>query len=121
MIRTLEPSSDRLKITVLDEPGKGGETHQYSCLYQITNMDGSQNVAWDGTNQHSVTLMMQNGPLSAGKPANGLTEEVLLAIVIDRLKSMQFGQDGHFYAATRSHCETALKVLNQRSLEAAQA
>lgn len=103
MIRTLEPSADRLKITVLDEPGKGGPEHQHSNLYQITNLDGSTNPAWDGTNQHSVTIMMQNGPVPAGRAANGLTEEALLAIVIDRMMVSS--------GTVALHCHMALDAL----------
>lgn len=85
--RTL-PDTDRLKITVLDEPGSGGPTHQHSCLYEIKGMDGAPNPAWDGLNQHKITLTMQCGPVSDGKPPNGLTEEALLAIVEDRMLSL---------------------------------
>lgn len=85
--RLIDPGADRLKISVLDEPGGGGPGHKHSCLFQITNLDASGNPAWDGTNQHSVTLLMQNGRLEEGKPANGLTEAALLAIVAYRLRA----------------------------------
>lgn len=83
--RVLPPNADRLKITVEDKPGSGGPEHVISCIYTVTNLDASQNPAWEGLNQHKVTILMQNGPLSVGKPANGLTEVALLAIVLDRL------------------------------------
>ena len=87
MTRELAPAADRLKITVCDEPGSGGPTHQHSNVYEITQLDASTNPAWDGTNQHKVLILMQNGPVPEGRAANGLTEVALLAIVIDRLRS----------------------------------
>lgn len=109
--RTLPPNADRLKITVEDKPGQGGPGHTVSCLYEVTNMDASSNVMWQGEGQHKVTLLMQQGPLSAGKPANGLTEEALLAIVLDRLrqKAGREGHDGIDVALER--CEDAQSAL----------
>ena len=85
--RTLDPRPDRLRITVEDEPGSGGVSHTISNIYEIAGMDASTNPSWDGMNQHKVTILMANGPMSAGKPVNGLTEAALLAIVVDRLRA----------------------------------
>lgn len=65
-----------LRILVLDEPGPGGANH----LYEIT-----------GFHNDPLTIGFQNGPiLIAG--TNGITQEVLLAIVRDRLESFQAGE-----------------------------
>lgn len=80
----------RLQITVLDEPGLGGPDHRHSNLYCVGPLDESQNPCWQGgVGSHFQRLLMQNGRLSDGKPANGLTEAVLLAIVVDRLRELK--------------------------------
>ena len=113
--RVLEPTSDRLQISVLDKPGSGGPEHLHSNRYQIRNFDASTNPAWDGMNQHFVTLLMQNGPVTAGKPANGLTLEVLLAIVIDQLGMFQAGPaNSPENARALEHCGMALAAVRQR-------
>lgn len=74
-------ADDRLKIEAHVESGSG------ATRYEIRGFDGSANRAWDGLNQHSITLTLQDGPLSAGKAPNGLTVNALLAIVVDQLRS----------------------------------
>lgn len=71
----VNPANDLLEITVRDEPGAGGANHDY----QIALPDGS-----------GVRIGFQNGPI-AEKGVNGITQEVLLAIVIDRLRAFQAG------------------------------
>lgn len=111
--RILEPGSDRLKIGVQDVPGTGGSDHRHSCLFRIENMDASSNPAWDGTNQHALTILMQCGPVGAGKPANGVTEAALLAIVAYRLNSRR--------SPALAQVEAAIAALRewQEQLEAA--
>lgn len=106
--RTLDPRPDRLRITVEDEPGSGGVSHTISNIYEIAGMDASTNPSWDGMNQHKITILMANGPMSAGKPANGLTEAALLAIVIDRLHQRQ---PDPVIDAAYDHCRIALAAL----------
>lgn len=72
----VNPANDQLKLTVLDEPGAGGANHQY--LVQLPA----------GGPDYYITF--QNGPI-AENGVNGLTQEVLLAIVIDRLQAFQKG------------------------------
>lgn len=71
----VNPINDRLRITVRDQPGAGGAHHEY----QIALPDGS-----------GVRLVFQNGAI-AEKGVNGITQEVLLAIVADRLECFQNG------------------------------
>jgi hypothetical protein len=81
----INPANDQLKITVCDEPGSGGANHKY----MITLPDWTR--APDGSNPHHVwDIDFQNGPI-AEAGVNGVTQEVLLAIVIDRLRSFQAG------------------------------
>lgn len=72
----VNPANDKLAITVTDEPGAGEANHEYA----VTGFDAG------GT--HHVRF--QNGPI-AEHGVNGITQEVLLAIVIDRLQSFQAG------------------------------
>ncbi|WP_321782389.1 hypothetical protein [Burkholderia pyrrocinia] len=75
----VNPVNDKLKIDVLDEPGAGGANHVYVIEGYV------------GTSGHQSTLIeFQNGPI-AEAGVNGITHEVLLAIVADRLRSFQSG------------------------------
>jgi hypothetical protein len=103
--RLIDPGADRLTISVLDEPGKGGPSHKHSCLFRVSNMDASGNPAWQGGDAHSVTLLMQNGRLEEGKPANGLTEAALLAIVAYRLRARR--------SPALAQCEAAMEALKE--------
>lgn len=83
--------NDRLKIQVTDEPGVGGANHRY----EITGFDTAHNPsAKDGSGYLSSysreLVLFQNGPINE-VGVNGVTQEVLLAIVIDRLRSFQAG------------------------------
>ena len=70
------PANDRIEISVMDEPGAGGAHYYYAV-----DVDGSEN---------GLDVHFQNGPIvEAG--VNGVTQEVLLAIVIDRLRCFQAG------------------------------
>lgn len=86
----VNPANDRLAIEVLDEPGAGGACH----AYRISGFTLANNPsAGDGQTHSSaeaVTIYFQNGPINEAG-VNGLTQEVLLAIVADRLRSFQAG------------------------------
>jgi hypothetical protein len=69
----------------LDEPGPGGANHAYQ-IGGFTHRDAA-----GGDVDTAVTLRFQNGPIKE-IGTNGITHEVLIAIVIDRLKSFQAGQ-----------------------------
>lgn len=64
-----------ITIRVVDEPGAGGANY----LYYI-----------DVPGYNPIPIPFQNGPVEYNIP-NGITQEVLLAIVIDRLKCFQAG------------------------------
>ena len=71
----VNPANDVISITVLDEPGEGGASHEYK-------------VSGPGWAYH---IHFQRGPI-AGNGANGLTQEALIAICIDRLRGFQSGE-----------------------------
>jgi hypothetical protein len=72
----VNPANDKLMIAVMDEPGQGGANHEYRVL-------GFDSGA-------VVDISFQNGPINEAG-VNGITHEVLLAIVIDRLRAFQAG------------------------------
>lgn len=87
----VNPANDQLKITVEDEPGSGGANH----LYMVRGFDTSTNPSCPFMERHGApaehaTVLFQNGPI-AEVGVNGVTQEVLLAIVADRLRSFQAG------------------------------
>ncbi len=87
----------------MDEPGQGGANHHYDI-----ESDGSLTVL--------AAIRFQNGPIKEFG-INGITQEALLAIVIDRLRSFQAGP----YACEDNqraleHAHQALKFLQKRTL-----
>lgn len=95
-----------LRIEPLDEKGPGGAHH----FYEITSMSGA-----DEAMGGPVHIVFQKGtvPLMG---INGITEEALLAILIDRLQCFQ---EGDFRcqenAIALTHIETGLLWLNKRT------
>lgn len=78
----VNPANDKLTITVRDEPGHGGASH----VYEVSGW--SQKGAPEDSCY--TVIRFQNGPINENG-VNGLTQEVLLAIVADRLRSFQAG------------------------------
>ncbi len=123
-MRTLEghkinPANDTLTVAVLDEPGQGGACHAYA----ITGFDASTNPG----NVHGpdprlsyhqqLHILFQNGPINT-VGVNGITHEVLLAILIDRMESFQAGPYANDYnAAALNHLRSAQGCLLDRTRE----
>lgn len=104
-MRTIEthkvnPVNDLVDIRVLDEPGSGGANHQYVVILP---------------DRPDTYITFQNGPI-AEVGVNGLTQEVLLAIVVDRLAAFQAGPFAcKENAAALVHCQHAQEVLLSRT------
>lgn len=97
----VNPANDTLEITVEDEPGQGGANHHYHVFGGLVD----------------EVIFFQNGPI-AEFGVNGLTHEVLLAIVADRLRSFQAGPYAcKANACALTHIEEALHWLQQRTIE----
>lgn len=84
--------NESIQIEVQDEPGSGGANH----LYHITGFDSKSNPSdpWTARNGSSAkysTVLFQNGPI-VESGTNGITHEVLLAILIDRMEGFQRGK-----------------------------
>jgi hypothetical protein len=84
-------ANEQLQIEVLDEPGSTGASH----LYRVRGFNTASNpsdpfVARHGEPARYATLLFQNGPIGE-VGVNGLTHEVLLAILADRFECFQAG------------------------------
>lgn len=107
------PANAELKIVVADEPGQGGTNHRYL----ITGFNNSSNasIEADESGVEQAEILFQNGPIKE-VGVNGITQEVLLAIVIDRLRGFQAGEfKCRENAIALTQCEAALMWLQKRT------
>lgn len=102
-----DPKNPRgVKLLVLDEPGSGGANHQYKI--EVTS---------EGKPSWLVDIPFQNGGIQE-VGTNGLTNEVLLAIVKDRLEGFQSGQfKTRENAIALTHIDDAMHWLHHRTRE----
>src|SRR5882672_10115250 len=99
---------NELFIGVTDEPGAGGANHEY-LVYSWPHLENLKCVL------RTAEIKFQNGPIPVNG-INGVTHEVLLAIVADRLNSFQCGP----YPCAENdmalhHVVQALNWLKQRT------
>jgi len=120
----LNPLNDALDVTAHD-PGPGGAPVRYDIAFKTAHLVSLQNDV-----RNIVSLRFQNGPIQSPADINGLTNEALLAIVLDRLRAFQHPThaDGTFNLETRNpfycgenaaalyHLECALQFLHDRTL-----
>ena len=95
-------------VFCLDEPGAGGACHKYA-IESVQKQPDNTPIARLGF------VEFQNGPiLEAG--INGVQNEDLLAIVIDRLEGFQSGQYAcRDNAIALTKCQEALLWLQKRT------
>lgn len=107
-----------------DGPGPGGASHRYTVFIP-------DSVPLKNGVTVSQFIQFQDGPIAGPQDFNGLTNEALLAIVIDRLRGFQHQRkdDGSFDVNSRgqyacrenavalTHCEDALMWLQKRTLD----
>lgn len=94
--------NEALDIQVLDEPGQGGACHQYQ-------------IKLEDRPDRTVNIQFQKGPVKEAG-FNGISQEALLAIVIDRIRSFQAGPYAcRDNAIALTHCEDALMWLQKRT------
>lgn len=118
----VNPANDQLKIIVTDEPGQGGANH----VYEIQGYDRDKNPSCPLFGKASDVVMkvpsftviyFQNGPIKEFG-VNGITQEVLLEIVADRLRSFQAGPfSSKENSVALTHIETAQLWLHKRTLD----
>lgn len=98
--------NEAIEINVIDEPGAGGANHRY-------NIDGPDSLY--SATSFRVEIMFQKGPIQEAG-VNGISQEALLAVVIDRLRSFQAGQYScRENAIALTKCEEALMWLQKRT------
>jgi hypothetical protein len=98
---------NQLRIVVSDEPGQGGANHAYAICWSGPVVGGPDDACY---------VNFQNGPIKEFG-LNGITQESLLAIVIDRLRSFQSGPFScRENAIALTHCEDALMWLQRRTV-----
>jgi hypothetical protein len=138
----VNPANDSLTITVMDNPGSGGANHRYdiSGFHLGANpSSGRSSLVWKNAKDYlesggsdpelkmhyerilsdtdTLSLLFQNGPISEAG-VNGLTHEVLLAILIDRLEGFQAGPFANVYnGAALENLKMAQELLLSRTRE----
>lgn len=106
-----DSANHQLTITVTDEPGQGGANHRY----EISGFDTSSNDSNEDEPYVTCGILFQNGPIKEFG-VNGLTQEALAAIIIDRLRSFQAGPFAGDYNARALECfDQGLNWLQQRT------
>jgi hypothetical protein len=102
---------NELDIVVTDEPGAGGANHSYAVWIASELNDPDCDLALGPLH----TVNFQNGPIPVNG-INGVTQEVLLAIVKDRLECFQ---NGPFPCAENeaalAFVSEALEILKNRT------
>jgi hypothetical protein len=97
--------NDAIAITA-DAPGSGGASHEYKMVLNIS----------DDESLIFSALLFQNGPISKPADMNGITNEALLAVLIDRMRGFQSGQFAcRENAIALTHLEEALMWLQKRT------
>lgn len=92
-------------LEAMDEPGSGGACHHYRM--SLPTKPGSEPME-----QH---VTFQNGPLNE-TPPNGISNEALIAIVIDRMRGFQSGKFAcRENALALTHLEDSLHWLQDRT------
>jgi hypothetical protein len=95
--------NEAIAITVLDSPGPGGACHHYQV---VLHRQDSGTV---------VELEFQQGPIKEAG-INGISNEALLAVVLDRLRGFQAGQFScRENALALTNLEQAMMWLQKRT------
>lgn len=101
--------NEALTINVLDGPGAGGANHVYEIL-----ADERLVTLKPGVTVHTQ-INFQNGPIQEAG-VNGISQEALLAVVIDRLRSFQAGPYAcRENAVALTNCEQAMMWMQKRT------
>jgi hypothetical protein len=101
--------NELIVIEVLDAPGSGGASHEY----RLSGLKGPL----DHHPIPTIDIRFQNGPVQE-VGANGISQEALLAVVEDRLKSFQAGPYAcRENALALTHLQEAMHWLHHRTRE----
>ena len=97
-------ANDNIELTAVDEIGPGNANHAYAASWPT-----------EGGNDAYQAIEMQKGAIKeVGR--NGITDEVLLAIVLDRLRGFQAGKFScRENALAITNIEQGLHWMNSRT------
>lgn len=112
-------ANEKLEIEVTDAPGAGGANHRYEITGFDTETNPSKVPESNGfaASFSRLLILFQNGTIPENG-VNGVTQEVLLAIVIDRLRGFQAGPFmSRHNAIALTKLEEALFWLQARTRE----
>ena len=82
-------ANEHIRIEVLDPPGPGNGNHHYFLSGFHTKGNPSRDSSCDDAT--GLHVLFQNGPIKEAG-INGVTNEALVAVVIDRLQGFQNGR-----------------------------
>jgi len=111
----IRKSDDNLKVEVVDKPGAGGANHHY--LISGFNLENNKSAVNEvDESSLNLSILFQNGTILENG-VNGVTQEVLLAVIIDRLRSFQNGEFAcRENEKALTHLEEAMHWLQQRTI-----
>lgn len=93
--------------TYLNDPAKSNPA---DCMYTVAHGSATNLFTW--------LLRFHNGPVNGESDINGLTNEVLLAIIADRLSAYQSSKYASPYnEAALYNVQSALEYLHKRTRE----
>lgn len=102
--------NDALSVEVLDEPGQGGACHWYK-IHGPFHHEGEIGTTYP----EPCCIAFQNGPIQEAG-VNGVSNEAVLAVLIDRMRGFQSGQFAcRENAIALTHMEEALMWLQKRT------
>ncbi|MGE9269165.1 MAG: DUF7681 family protein [Verrucomicrobiales bacterium] len=100
--------NEAIEIEVMDSPGSGGANHTYLVKLDGDDVDPMLQV-------RKTYIHFQNGPIGEAG-FNGISNEALLAILIDRMRGFQSGPfASRDNACALTHMEEALMWLQKRT------
>lgn len=104
--------TDLLQVQALDAPDAAGLQH----VYAVSGFTGL-NDSLTGGIPNQLLMIFQNGPVE-DKGVNGLTNEVVIAVVADRLRCLEAGPyTTGSRARALAHLEEALQELTSLTID----
>lgn len=106
--------NDALRIEVLDEPGPGNACHDYAISFHDERYGCDRSPLSERFGRNCI-IGFQKGPV-AEAGVNGISNESLLAVLIDRMQGFQSGPFAcRDNAIALTHLEEALMWLQKRT------
>lgn len=85
----INKANKSLSVTVIDDPGPSGASNRFDIEgFNTKNNPSAEHPEWGKAVFSRSVLVFQNGPIRE-TGVNGITHEVLIEIILDRLKGFQ--------------------------------